>query len=32
MSDLWLLFLRASFVENMPLSLFLGLCTFLSLS
>lgn len=32
MSDLWHLFLRASFVENMPLSLFLGLCTFLALS
>ena len=32
MSELWHLFLRASFVENMPLSLFLGLCTFLALS
>ncbi|SLN26050.1 NADH:ubiquinone reductase (Na(+)-transporting) subunit E [Roseisalinus antarcticus] len=32
MTDLWSLFLRASFVENMPLSLFLGLCTFLALS
>lgn len=26
------LFLRAAFVENMPLTLFLGLCTFLALS
>lgn len=32
MTELWYLFLRASFVENMPLSLFLGLCTFLALS
>lgn len=32
MSDLWGLFLLASFAENMPLSLFLGLCTFLALS
>jgi Na+-transporting NADH:ubiquinone oxidoreductase subunit E len=32
MSDLWSLFLRAGFAENMPLSLFLGLCTFLALS
>lgn len=32
MSDLAGLFLRAAFVENMPLSLFLGLCTFLALS
>ncbi|TCS66474.1 Na+-transporting NADH:ubiquinone oxidoreductase subunit E [Primorskyibacter sedentarius] len=32
MSDLFALFLRAMFVENMPLSFFLGLCTFLALS
>lgn len=32
MTELWYLFLHASFVENMPLSLFLGLCTFLALS
>ncbi len=32
MSDLWSLFLHAAFAENMPLSLFLGLCTFLALS
>jgi Na+-transporting NADH:ubiquinone oxidoreductase subunit E len=32
MSDLWSLFLQASFVSNMPLSLFLGLCTFIALS
>ncbi len=32
MSDLSNLFLRATFVENMPLTLFLGLCTFLALS
>lgn len=32
MSDLWALFLSAAFVENMPLALFLGLCTFLALS
>ncbi|MBF9061344.1 NADH:ubiquinone reductase (Na(+)-transporting) subunit E [Rhodobacterales bacterium HKCCSP123] len=32
MSDLWTLFLQASFVSNMPLSLFLGLCTFIALS
>ncbi|EKF41945.1 NADH:ubiquinone oxidoreductase subunit E [Nitratireductor indicus C115] len=32
MNDLAGLFLRAAFVENMPLSLFLGLCTFLALS
>ncbi len=32
MSELWSLFLRAGFAENMPLSLFLGLCTFLALS
>lgn len=32
MSDLWFLFLSAAFIENMPLALFLGLCTFLALS
>lgn len=32
MSDLASLFLRAAFVENMPLTLFLGLCTFIALS
>lgn len=32
MADLGALFLRAMFVENMPLTLFLGLCTFLALS
>ncbi|MDO5641292.1 MAG: NADH:ubiquinone reductase (Na(+)-transporting) subunit E [Paracoccus sp. (in: a-proteobacteria)] len=32
MSDLWHLFLRAAFVENMPLTFFLGLCTFIALS
>lgn len=32
MNDLADLFLRATFVENMPLTLFLGLCTFLALS
>ena len=32
MSELWSLFLRAAFVENMPLTFFLGLCTFLALS
>jgi Na+-transporting NADH:ubiquinone oxidoreductase subunit E len=32
MSDLAALFLRAMFVENMPLTSFLGLCTFLALS
>lgn len=32
MSDLWTLFLEASFVSNMPLTLFLGLCTFIALS
>lgn len=32
MSDLLALFLRAVFVENMPLTFFLGLCTFLALS
>lgn len=32
MSDLWALFLRAAFVENMPLIFFLGLCTFIALS
>lgn len=32
MSELWGLFLTAAFVDNMPLTLFLGLCTFLALS
>ncbi|MEJ6394594.1 NADH:ubiquinone reductase (Na(+)-transporting) subunit E [Gymnodinialimonas sp. 2305UL16-5] len=32
MSGLWGLFLDAAFVDNMPLILFLGLCTFLALS
>ncbi|MAN14717.1 NADH:ubiquinone reductase (Na(+)-transporting) subunit E [Alterinioella nitratireducens] len=32
MSDAWNLFLLAAFVDNMPLTLFLGLCTFLALS
>jgi len=32
MSELWTLFLRAAFVENMPLTFFLGLCTFIALS
>ncbi|MBW6418582.1 NADH:ubiquinone reductase (Na(+)-transporting) subunit E [Celeribacter sp. PS-C1] len=32
MSDLVSLFLSAAFVENMPLTLFLGLCTFIALS
>ncbi|MHA6326824.1 NADH:ubiquinone reductase (Na(+)-transporting) subunit E [Roseivivax sp. CAU 1753] len=32
MTDLWTLFLEASFVSNMPLTLFLGLCTFIALS
>ncbi|PJE28306.1 Na(+)-translocating NADH-quinone reductase subunit E [Pseudooceanicola marinus] len=32
MADLWSLFLSAAFVENLPLTLFLGLCTFLALS
>ena len=32
MNDLSGLFLRAVFVDNMPLTLFLGLCTFLALS
>ncbi|MBB4124273.1 NADH:ubiquinone reductase (Na(+)-transporting) subunit E [Martelella radicis] len=32
MTDLWNLFLSAAFVENAPLTLFLGLCTFLALS
>ena len=32
MSELWALFLRAAFVENMPLTLFLGRCTFIALS
>lgn len=32
MTGLWTLFLTAAFVDNMPLILFLGLCTFLALS
>ncbi|WP_298567485.1 NADH:ubiquinone reductase (Na(+)-transporting) subunit E [uncultured Aliiroseovarius sp.] len=32
MNDLWSFFLFAAFVDNMPLTLFLGLCTFLALS
>lgn len=32
MSELWSLFLLSAFVDNMPLTLFLGLCTFLALS
>ncbi|WP_372803517.1 NADH:ubiquinone reductase (Na(+)-transporting) subunit E [Paracoccus seriniphilus] len=32
MNDLFSLFLRAAFVENMPLTFFLGLCTFIALS
>lgn len=32
MTELWYLFLSAAFVDNMPLTLFLGLCTFLALS
>ncbi len=32
MTDLASLFLRAAFVENMPLTFFLGLCTFIALS
>ncbi len=32
MSDAWSFFLFAAFVDNMPLTLFLGLCTFLALS
>ncbi|MHA6347518.1 NADH:ubiquinone reductase (Na(+)-transporting) subunit E [Roseivivax sp. CAU 1761] len=32
MSDLAMLFLEAAFADNMPLTLFLGLCTFLALS
>lgn len=32
MTGLWALFLSAAFVDNMPLILFLGLCTFLALS
>jgi len=32
MTDLWNLFLMSAFVDNMPLTLFLGLCTFLALS
>jgi Na+-transporting NADH:ubiquinone oxidoreductase subunit E len=32
MNDAWSFFLLAAFVDNMPLTLFLGLCTFLALS
>jgi Na+-transporting NADH:ubiquinone oxidoreductase subunit E len=32
MNELASLFIRSAFVENMPLTLFLGLCTFLALS
>ena len=32
MTDAWSLFLLAAFVDNMPLTQFLGLCTFLALS
>ena len=32
MNDAWNLFLLAAFVDNMPLTLFLGLCTFIALS
>ena len=32
MSDAWSFFVFAAFVDNMPLTLFLGLCTFLALS
>lgn len=32
MNELVSLFIRSAFVENMPLTLFLGLCTFLALS
>ena len=32
MTDAWSLFLYAAFADNMPLTLFLGLCTFLALS
>lgn len=32
MNDLVSLFIRATFIENMPLTMFLGLCTFLALS
>ncbi len=32
MADLGALFLQAMFIENMPLTYFLGLCTFLALS
>ena len=32
MTELWPLFLASAFVDNMPLTLFLGLCTFLALS
>ncbi|PXW66184.1 Na+-transporting NADH:ubiquinone oxidoreductase subunit E [Loktanella sp. PT4BL] len=32
MTGLWDIFVTAAFVDNMPLTLFLGLCTFLALS
>ena len=32
MNDAWSFFLFAAFIDNMPLTLFLGLCTFLALS
>lgn len=32
MSEIWSLFVFAAFADNMPLTLFLGLCTFLALS
>jgi Na+-transporting NADH:ubiquinone oxidoreductase subunit E len=32
MTGLWDIFVAAAFVDNMPLTLFLGLCTFLALS
>ena len=32
MTGAWDLFIAAAFVDNMPLTLFLGLCTFLALS
>ncbi len=32
MTEAWNLFLLSAFVDNMPLTLFLGLCTFLALS
>ncbi|PHQ84859.1 MAG: NADH:ubiquinone reductase (Na(+)-transporting) subunit E [Thalassobium sp.] len=32
MSEVWSFFLFAAFVDNMPLTLFLGLCTFLAMS